>query len=432
MILDGSRSRDPENKPLRYAWRIVDKPSGSTATLTGASSSAATIVPDLLGSYTIELVVHDGVNESEPDQTIVVADLGATHRVGPGRTLATPSAAAAIAADGAIITIDAADYPGDVAVWRANNLVLHGIGGQAHIVGTGASAQGKALWVVQGNDTRIENIEFSGATVKDRNGAGIRGEGINLTLRNCHFHDNENGILVGNNAASNVLVEKCRFERNGFGDGQSHNLYVNIVKSLTILYSSFEKAKIGHQIKSRAERTLVLYSRIFDTEDGDSSYSIDLPHAGVGIVIGNQIHQGPGVPNDIVIAVGGEGAIHPVNELHLVHNTIVNDKATGTFVRTWPGATVFMRNNLIVGAGGLIYGAGTSSGDVRTTAPAFIDRDGYDYRLSPSSPGLDAVDPPGYGAGFDLMPKFELDKTQGLRQRPTVGRLDAGAFELVR
>ncbi|MCA8970319.1 MAG: right-handed parallel beta-helix repeat-containing protein [Planctomycetes bacterium] len=431
LSLDGSTSRDPDGGKLTYSWTIASKPAGSNATLSGHETAWPTIVPDVLGSYSIELVVNDGDDDSTPDTTIVVADHGANHRVGPGRTYETPSAVAAIAKDGDIITIDATEYIDDVAVWRANGLVLHGIGGRAHIVGRGASAQGKALWVVQGANTRIENIEFSGATVKDQNGAGIRGEGAGLTLRGCSFHDNENGVLVANNAASNVVVENCHFEHNGFGDGQTHNMYVNRVKSLTVLYSTFERAKIGHQLKSRAERTLVLYSRLLDTDDGNASYSIDLPNGGIGIVIGNQIHQGPNAPNDNMIAFAGEGAVYSTNELYLVHNTMVNDKPSGTFVRVWPGATVRLINNLLVGPGAVSYGAGSSTGDVRTTTPAFVDRSGYDFRSTANTPGRDSADDPGLGAGFDLEPKFELDKVAGLRPRPSVGRLDAGAFEFV-
>ena len=61
----------------------------------------------------------------------------------------------------------------------------------------------------------IDNIELSGCRVLDKNGAGIRQEGSNLTIRNCYFHDNENGILSGKNPASEILIEKAEFA-NGF------------------------------------------------------------------------------------------------------------------------------------------------------------------------------------------------------------------------
>jgi hypothetical protein len=103
-------------------------------------------------------------------------------QVGPGKEFAKPSEAAAIAQDGDIIEIDAGVYPGDVAKWWANNLTIRGVGGYAHLRADGQHAEGKAIWVIKGDNTTIEWIEFSGATVPDQNGAGIRQEGDNLTI----------------------------------------------------------------------------------------------------------------------------------------------------------------------------------------------------------------------------------------------------------
>ena len=117
-------------------------------------------------------------------------------RVGAGKTYTLPSQAANVAKDKDIIEIDAGEYVGDVATWYANNLTIRGVGGRAHLKANGVNAGGKGyLWVIKGNNTLVENIEFSGAVVPDQNGAGIRQEGTGLTVRNCSFHDNENGIL---------------------------------------------------------------------------------------------------------------------------------------------------------------------------------------------------------------------------------------------
>jgi hypothetical protein len=58
-----------------------------------------------------------------------------------------------------------------------------------------------------------------GAKVPDQNGAALRLEGTNFTLRNSFLHDNENGILSGANTNSDVLIEYTEFGHNGFGDG---------------------------------------------------------------------------------------------------------------------------------------------------------------------------------------------------------------------
>src|SRR5262249_20872223 len=112
-------------------------------------------------------------------------------KVGKGKQFARPSQAAAAAKEGAIVEIDAGIYEKDVAGWSANNPALRGMGGRAHLKSGGEAADRKAIWVLQGSNVTVENIEFSGCEVSDGNGAGIRHEGDKLTVRNCFFHDNE-------------------------------------------------------------------------------------------------------------------------------------------------------------------------------------------------------------------------------------------------
>ena len=124
----------------------------------------------------------------------------ATLNVGPTRMYKTPCEAFKASHDGDLIEVDAeVTYVGDVCTIYRNRLSIRGVGGRARIDAGGKSAQGKSIWVVAGNDTTIENIEFANCRVADKNGAGIRQEGINLTLRHCFFHDNEDGILTGVN-----------------------------------------------------------------------------------------------------------------------------------------------------------------------------------------------------------------------------------------
>ena len=124
--------------------------------------------------------------------------------VGAGAEFATPSKAAAVARDGDTVEILAGVYARDVTVWRANNLTIRGVHGRAVLDAMGAAYGGKAIWVIQGKNTTIENIEFAHCKVPDKNGAGIRQEGATLTLRHCLFRDNEDGVLAGDNAESEI------------------------------------------------------------------------------------------------------------------------------------------------------------------------------------------------------------------------------------
>lgn len=185
-----------------------------------------------------------------------------TWNVGPTRTYLLPSQVSSLVSNGDTVAIDAGVYMQDVCFWKAHHLLIVGKGGRAHLKSGGRAAGSKAIWVIQGDSVVVENIEFSECKVPDRNGAGIRLEGTHLVVRNCYFHDNEDGILAGDNAGSDVLIEYSEFSKNGFGDGLSHNLYINHVRSLTFRYNYSHDAVVGHLLKSRAHNNYILFNRL--------------------------------------------------------------------------------------------------------------------------------------------------------------------------
>lgn len=69
--LDGSASSDPDNDPLTHTWTITSRPDNSLADLDEATSVAPGFTPDQIGSYTIQLVVNDGMDDSLPDSIVV-------------------------------------------------------------------------------------------------------------------------------------------------------------------------------------------------------------------------------------------------------------------------------------------------------------------------------------------------------------------------
>lgn len=152
--------------------------------------------------------------------------LGATLTAGAGKMYSTVRAAAAAAQNGDLVLIDAGTYLNDVCLWSASNLTVRGVGpGRSYIKATNGTNYGdKGNWVISGQNFTAENIEFSGGFSSSTNGAGMRFDiSGDITIRNCFFHDNHNGILGG---CGNLLVENSIFEHNGYGDGQSHNMYV--------------------------------------------------------------------------------------------------------------------------------------------------------------------------------------------------------------
>jgi hypothetical protein len=300
---------------------------------------------------------------------------GAVLEVGPGRAHAVPSAAARAATDGATVRIAAGDYRGDVAHWTASRLTICGVGGRARLHADGQSAQGKAIWVVSGTDVTIEAIEFHGARVPDRNGAGIRAQhGGALVVRDSGFYDNENGILGGGPQAT-ITIERSEFARNGHGDGYSHNLYVGSVASLTVVASSFREARVGHNLKSRARENRIEYSHFADGPTGESSYLADFPDGGVVVLRGNLFHKGPRAQNPHAIAYGAEGLKHPLNTLTMLHNTVVVEPPGQAYIRAHPAtAAITLGANLFAGAADTtLLAGGVPAGRVAREANVTVD-----------------------------------------------------------
>jgi len=349
-------------------------------------------------------------------------------RVGPGRAYQTVASAADAAQDGDVVEIDAGLYSQDVTAWYQDNLTLRGVGGYAHLRADGADSQGKAIWVIAGNDTVVENIEFSEISVPDENGAGIRHDGWNLVVCNGYFHDSEEGILGG---AGDVLVEYSEFDNNGFGDGFSHNMYILDAERFTLRHSYTHHARIGHNVKSRARENYILYNRIMDEATGTSSYAVDIPNGGLTYLIGNLMQQGPNTDNSAIVNYGTEGLSGGrTHNLYLANNTLVDDYG-GTFVQAAGGTSLArLINNLFVGSGTVLSGVqGNMTTNLQTTAPGLVDIDTFDYRLRSSSPARDSGSAPGVGNGFDLSPVYQYLHRNNRESRPTNGSIDIGAYE---
>ncbi|HKW94431.1 MAG TPA: right-handed parallel beta-helix repeat-containing protein [Methylomirabilota bacterium] len=352
-------------------------------------------------------------------------------QVGPTRRLVRPSLAARCAKDGDTIEIDAGAYPKDAAVWRASNLTVRGVGGRAHLKAEGANAEGKAIWVIKGKNTTVENIEFSEAMVPDGNGAGIRLEGPNLTVRRSYFHHNENGILTGANPESHVLIENCEFSDHGSADGRNHNIYIGAIGRFTLRFSYIHHARVGHNVKSRARENFIEYNRIMDEVDGNSSYAVDVPNGGIAYLIGNLVQHGPRAENSTIVSYGAEGLTYPENQLYVVNNTIVNDRSQGgTFIRISGGPSVrLIVNNIFAGPGTVVSVPSDLSHNLVSSQPGLRDRARFDYRLDPRSPAINAGIDPGSANGVRLAPTAQYVHKAGGEPRPTVGAPDIGAYE---
>jgi RHS repeat-associated protein len=74
VTLDGSASSDVDGKPLTYQWTFIGEPQNSAATLSSPTSVKPTFIVDEQGSYSIQLVVNDGVQNSTPAQVTITTE----------------------------------------------------------------------------------------------------------------------------------------------------------------------------------------------------------------------------------------------------------------------------------------------------------------------------------------------------------------------
>ncbi len=197
---------------------------------------------------------------------------------------------------------------------------------------------------------RVENIRFEGARAPDLNGAGIRHDGLDLTVINCVFVSNEDGILATGQDNGVITIKGSAFVGNGYGDGYSHAVYAASGKTLDISASRFVGTRIGHHVKSLAATTRIAGSS-FDDGDGKTSYAVDASRGGAVSITGNSFMQAADADNSTLFNYdqtrGGNA-----DSLIITGNRIVNRNRNGRLLRNDTDVTPIIANNEITNEGG--------------------------------------------------------------------------------
>jgi hypothetical protein len=378
-----------------------------------------------------------------------------THHVALGDSLAH---AVHRAADGDVIELQAGHHHGQVAVVTQKSLTLRGVGGVAVLHADGQSAEGKATLVVRDGSVLVQHIEFRGSRVPDGNGAGIRFERGHLRVSHCAFFDNQNGILTGNHAGAELVVENSSFGLAPAGGKLPHLIYVGSIERFTLVGSHVAGGREGHLVKSRARFNDVRYNFLVDGDAGQAAYELEFPNGGVVHVVGNVIGQSAHTSNPGVVVFGAEGlgpaglAEHPPrgHALVLVNNTLVNASARPAWFVRVHEARLQQRvpqqlvNNLFVGLGVAdvgwgdlgqgnlvvpslmlieppVYSGLTSQDDGRVTAP--VQRAAYSLPEDSWLRGMGIAPPAG------LLPLAEFAPPVGQRALAPRKRWSPGAFQ---
>ncbi len=99
VALNGSQSSDADGDVLTFRWTLPQKPAGSAATLTAPTTLQPAFLADVAGTYVAELVVNDGLLDSQAASvTITAAGVNAAPvaDAGPRQTVTT----------GALVSLD--------------------------------------------------------------------------------------------------------------------------------------------------------------------------------------------------------------------------------------------------------------------------------------------------------------------------------------
>lgn len=364
-------------------------------------------------------------------------------RIGPDRSLRTLTEAVRNARDGDVIEVDAGEYADQTVFVSQRDLTIRGIGGPVRFQWrNGTIGNGKGIFVIGRSRVTLENLEISGARVKDGNGAGIRVEPKTvLTVRNCRIHDNENGLLTANDGTSDVEIENSEFDHNGSGTGKTHNIYIGAIASFSLRFSHSHGAHIGHNVKSRARKNIIAYNRIMDEVEGDSSYLIDLPNGGETYLVGNLIQKGRRAENPTLVSYGAEGFNKPGWEtrIYVVNNTFVSEygpKTNFLFLRAGTSEAAIV-NNIFSGFGKTVAGPdpgkswSLKSNLMTNGDPGFRSADLFDYSLTSRAVlAIDKGTEPGSVDGVSLLADRQYAHPLGSEKRVTTGTgIDIGAYE---
>lgn len=208
--------------------------------------------------------------------------------------------------------------------------------GEKGVVFDGAVTDEKGALVLTGDNILVENIECRNIKVPDLNGACIRFEGTNLTVRDLYVHDSQSGVMTSDKAGV-VKIVSSRFERLGGkakGDGYAHALYIKadelLIHSSKILSTKGE----GTGVKSRSKKVVITNS-VLASLDGKDSRLVDMANYGELIITNSILQQGENTTNSQLIAYGLEKNLQPrfkVNRIEISNNIVIVDNKKNNFL----------------------------------------------------------------------------------------------------
>ncbi len=286
----------------------------------------------------------------------------ATHIVSP--TSGNPTLASILPKlqPGDIVEVEGGvTYPADT------HMTTSGVPGRP-ITFRGMQKNGK-LPVISGGDYGMmlhgNNLVFENFEVKEAKGAGVLMKGNNVVVRHVVVHDCQNhGILGTDEETGNLIIEYSELYKNGSGD-RHHQIYVATDEEkfkgsvFRMQFNYLHDAKGGVSVKSRAERTEILYNWI----EGAQYQELDLIGAEEhdenvaredADVVGNVFRRTSG---GAIARLGGDGSGQSNARYRFLNNTMIMH-TDGSFVfRAQDGiGSIELQNNVMYREKGPAFG----------------------------------------------------------------------------
>jgi len=251
--------------------------------------------------------------------------------------------------DGSQVYLKAGIYSKGIYI-KANNVSIIG---EDNVVFDNAAVDGKAALVLHGNNILVESIECRNIEVKDLNGACIRFEGKNLTVRDLYAHDSQSGVMTSHTSGF-LHIEFSKFEHLGgkaTGRGYAHAIYA-IVDDFSLSDSQIlSMGKEGTGVKSRSKKT-VIENSILASLDGRDSRLVDVANYGELIIKNSILEQGDNSSNSQLIAYGLEHkqVKFPINRIEITDNLFLLDRKKANVIIAYKHADqVAIHDNTMVG-----------------------------------------------------------------------------------
>ena len=241
-----------------------------------------------------------------------------------------------------------------------------------------ASSEGKAIWVIAGNDTTIENVETLGRTRSRR-------QRRRHPARGRRAHAWSTAALTTTRRASSRATTRCRTSSSTpacsptTGPATASRTTSTSTTSAASPCVTATPPTLTWGIWSSRGRCATTSSTTGSPASAaPTATSSTCPTAGCPTSSGRCSGQGRATQNPNMLAYGEEGSLNPDSHLYVVNDTFVNDLHRGAAILVGPEARapVTAQNDINAGSPLFITQTGARARHNCTTAhPGFVNAD---------------------------------------------------------